>query len=78
MFGKVKTSGNALASYYETDTYFYSNDNGICTDGYSEDSTSEWCFAEADIGTTDSQVTNAVESGDLYMNQLGIKLKYMF
>lgn len=78
MFGKVKTSGNALASYYETDTYFYSNDNGTCSNGFSEDSTSEWCFAEADIGTKDSQATNAVESGDLYMNQLGIKLKYMF
>lgn len=78
MFGKVKTSGNALASYYETDTYFYSNDNGTCSNGFTEDSTSEWCFAEADIGTKDSKATNAVESGDLYMNQLGIKLKYMF
>ena len=80
MYGKAQNSGNVLSSYYVEETYFYAHDNSVspdCPDGGDlvEDT---YCVTETDGYIEESQSTGAVESGNVYMNQYGIKIKYMF
>ena len=80
MYGKAQNSGNVLSSYYVEETYFYADENGdgaSCPGGW--DFVEEtYCVGYSDGYIEESQSTGAVESGNVYMNQYGIKIKYMF
>jgi hypothetical protein len=79
MYGKAQNSGNVLSSYYVEETYFYGDSSGTgtaCPEGWDSDGT--FCIGSNDGYIEESQSTGAVESGNVYMNQYGIKIKYMF
>lgn len=81
MLGKVQTSGTVLKSYYTQEIYFYENpqsgSQSGCTDGFYSDG-DNWCIYEENESIEDSEIKRNVESGDININEFGIKIKYMF
>lgn len=87
ILGKVKTNGTVLSSYYVTDTSFFNDENGSGTackeagyDGYEAypDGTGGFCTYIGDPTLVESETKRNVESGDININEFGIKIKYMF
>ena len=79
MLGKVKTSGTVLSSYYVRETDFYDSDgtDASCTDnGY--DTNGDWCYYTGDATLVEGVTNRNAESGDLNINEFGMKIKYMF
>lgn len=82
MLGKVQTSGTVLTSYTAVVTDFYTNPNAgsttDCASGYEISADREWCMAEVDKYTLDSEIKRNTESGNININEFGVKIKYMF
>ena len=79
MLGKVKTSGTVLSSYYTTETIFYEGSTGTadgCKSGDSHDG--NWCYYTDDESLVEGVTNRNAESGDLNINEFGMKIKYMF
>ena len=79
MLGKVKTSGTVLSSYYTTKTIFYDGSTGTadgCKSGDSHDG--NWCYYTSDESLVEGVTNRNAESGDLNINEFGMKIKYMF
>lgn len=82
MFGKVKSSGNLLTNYWVTQTDFYivEDTSTACGTGYIKDTTfTEICWGPEYEGSEETNTKERnVEAGDMYMNQYGVKIRYMF
>ncbi|MGN0929425.1 MAG: hypothetical protein ACI4N3_02165 [Alphaproteobacteria bacterium] len=83
MLGKVQTSGNVLSSYYAQYTDFYAAEGAStnCTNNgyyYEENDDGGWCYIDNGEELVDTETKRNVESGDLNINEFGIKIKYMF
>ena len=85
ILGKAKTNGVVLSSYYVSETKYFADPAGsgsACTDGYSvapwPDKDGAFCYYEDEAVLTESETKRNVESGDVVINEFGIKIKYMF
>lgn len=77
--GKVTTSGTVISSYYKSETTFYEGEFGQASDcAKDEDYNGDWCYYTEDAGVEEGVTNRNAESGDLNINEFGMKIKYMF
>jgi hypothetical protein len=78
MLGKVKTSGTRLETYDEYYTDFYDNVEGCDENAKFYDDGNTFCVMDAGYATTHTVTPRVSESGNVVVNQYGVKIKYLF